>query len=109
VNDRCAAGKFIEGMQNAVAHSRRATKNLEWANVFLFFLHFMLYVHQCSCCMVKLMSYVCATKILCALLTFPDNFAPLVLKIKAYINPMHVTTFSSMFADLLQSALASHA
>jgi len=59
--------RLVQECKNAVAHSRRATKNVESGNVFL---HFML--HACECCMAKL------TKNFCALLTFTENFALLV-------------------------------
>jgi len=63
--------RLVQGCKNAVAHSRRATENVECANVFnlLYFMH-MNAVWQSS--------YVCDAKNCCVLLTFTENFAPLV-------------------------------
>jgi len=41
-----------------------------------FFLHFILYAHECG--MAMLIRYVCVTKNSYALLTFTENFAALV-------------------------------
>jgi len=52
---------LVQGCKNADVHLRRATKNVECANVFLRFIF-----HAYECCMASL--YVCATKNCCALL-----------------------------------------
>jgi len=55
--------RLVQGYKNAVAHSRRATENVECANVFylLYFMHIIA---------VWQILYVCATKNCCELLTF---------------------------------------
>jgi len=62
---------LVQGCKNAVAHSRRATENVECANVF--YLSYFMHINA-----VWQSLYVCATKNRCALLTFIENFAPLV-------------------------------
>jgi len=41
------------------------------------FLLFIFHAHEC--CVTKLVLYVCAIKNCCSLLTFTDDFAPLVM------------------------------
>ena len=61
--------RLVHGWKNAVAHSRRATENVECPNV-SYLLYFMNAVWQSL--------YVYVAKNCCALLTFTENFAPLV-------------------------------
>jgi len=63
--------RLVQGWQNAVAHSRRATENVECTNVF-----YLLYFMHVNAVWQSL--YVCTAKNCCALLTFTENFAPLV-------------------------------
>jgi len=63
--------RLVQWCKNAVAHSRRATENVEYVNVF-----YLLYFVHVNAVWQSL--YVCAAKNCCALLTFTENFAPLV-------------------------------
>jgi len=63
--------RLVQGCKNAVAHSRRATKNGECANIF-----YLLYFMHMNAVLQSL--YVCATKYCCALLKFTESFAPQV-------------------------------
>jgi len=65
---------LVQGFKNAVAHSHRATENVECANVFFDLLYF---IHMNAAWQSL---YVCTIKICCALLKFTENFAPLVRK-----------------------------
>ena len=62
------ASNLQQGCKNAVAHSHRATKNLRERFFYILYIMHMKYLWQSL--------YVCATKNLCALLTFTENFAP---------------------------------
>ena len=62
--------RLVQGCKNALAHSRRATENVECANVF-----YLLYFIHLNAVWQSL--YVCAAKNWCALLTFIENFGRL--------------------------------